>query len=320
MTERGITTRPLILAGGLSHERDVSLRSGRRVADALRESGVVVSEIDPDDHLIESLRSERPDVVIPLLHGAAGEDGAIRDLLQLLNLPYIGSTPEVCRLAFDKPIAKEIVAAAGVRTPQSIVLPQESFRELGAGAVLALILEGMALPLMVKPTKGGSALGATVVREASALADAMMSCFSYGDSALIEEYITGREIAVAVLDVGDGPVALTPIEIAPDSGFYSYEARYTAGLTEFFTPARIDDRLMASAQQVALDAHQALRLRDISRTDMMIDSQGVIWFLEVNVAPGMTETSLVPQALTASGLILGSVYRQLMDVAISRGN
>lgn len=311
--------RVLVLAGGLSHERDVSLRSGRRVSEALRAVGVDVEERDADAGLIPALQDDPPSAVFPLLHGVAGEDGALREVLDLLGVPYAGSTPVACRSAFDKPVAKTIVAAAGVNTPPSVVLPHEIFRELGAQTVLERIVDRLGLPLVVKPTRGGSALGCSVVRDIPELPAAMVSCFAYGDVALLERHIAGTEVSVTVIDTGDGPQALPAVEIVPDSGIYDYAARYNAGATEFVAPARLTEETAAACAEAALAAHRALELRDLSRTDLIVDSDGVPWFLEVNVAPGMTETSLVPLAFESAGLDLGVVCRELLDSAARRG-
>ena len=147
----GSDARVVVLAGGLSHERDVSLRSGRRVAEALRGNGVDVTVADVDGSLLPALAADPPAVVVPLLHGASGEDGALRDVLAMLGLPYVGSAPAACRVAFDKPTAKSVVAVAGLATPLSVTLPQTTFRELGAAAVMAALVDTLGLPLMVKP-------------------------------------------------------------------------------------------------------------------------------------------------------------------------
>lgn len=302
----------LVLAGGLSHERDVSVRSGRRVAEALRGAGFDVDERDMDATLLPALQDDPPACVFPVLHGAAGEDGAIRDVLDLLGLPYVGSRPDACRIAFDKPAAKTLLERAGVATPASVVLPHAAFRELGAAAVLAAVDKALGLPLMVKPTRAGSALGASVVRSAAELPAAMVACFSYGDTALIERYVEGTEVAVSVIDLGDGPVALPVVEIVPDGGLYDYTARYTAGMTEFFVPARLSDEITEAVTDAALTAHDVLGLRGLSRSDLVVDANGEVQFLEVNVAPGMTETSLLPQAVEAAGLDLGEVCAALV--------
>ncbi|HTL40866.1 MAG TPA: D-alanine--D-alanine ligase [Pseudolysinimonas sp.] len=310
-------THVVVLAGGISHERDVSLRSGRRVADALGEHGIDVELRDPDASLLGFLRDTRPDVVWPALHGASGEDGALRGLLEFLGVAFVGSRSDAARLAWDKPTAKTLVARAGVATPRSITLPRDAFRELGADAVFDAIHEELPLPLVVKPAQGGSAQGVTIVADAAALPRAMVDAYTYSDVALIEQQIRGTEIAVGVIDTGEGPVALPAVEIEPLSGVYSFEARYNAGETRFYTPARITDEVAARAAEAALTAHTALGLRHISRVDLIVDGAGTPWFLEANVLPGLTETSLVPQALEAAGHDLGWVYAKLAEAALA---
>ena len=312
--------RIVVLAGGLSHERDVSLRSGRRVADALRDIGGDVDERDMDAGLPPSLRTDPPACVVPLLHGETGEDGALREVLELVGVPYVGSKPDACRVAFDKPVAKSVAAAHGIHTPRSVALPHETFRELGAAAVMDAIVETIGLPLIVKPAKGGSALGCTVVRDAADLPGAMVNAFAYGDSALVERLIEGQEVAVPVVDTGDGPRALPVVSISPDGGVYDYTARYTAGSTEFVVPARLSEELAAECARVAVLAHESLGLRDLSRSDLMIDGDGTVWFLEVNVAPGLTETSTVPLSVQAAGLDLGKLVESLVRAAVARSN
>lgn len=312
--------RVLVLAGGLSHERDVSLRSGRRVAEALRATGLEVDLADADARLLDRLADETPDVVFPVLHGSAGEDGGVRAVLGLVGVPYVGSAPTACRIAFDKPTAKAIVGTAGVRSPTGVALAHATFRELGAHRVLAALVEQLGLPLVVKPCSGGSALGMTVVRSADGLPAAMVAAFAYGDTALVERFVAGTEVAIAVVELGAGPVALPAVEIVPDGGVYDYAARYTAGTTEFFAPARLDAATAAAAAQSAVTAHAALGLRDLSRSDLIVDDEGVCQFLEVNVAPGMTETSLFPQAVSAAGQDLGELYAALVSRAHGRAS
>ncbi|MBD8062013.1 D-alanine--D-alanine ligase family protein [Oceanitalea stevensii] len=303
--------RVLVLAGGLSHERDVSLRSGRRVAQLLRDAGLTVEVRDLDAELLPHLRENRPDVVLPLVHGSTGEDGSIRGLLELLDIPYVGSTSGPCRLASRKPVAKAIVAAAGVATPAFVTLPRGLFHEIGSAPVLSTALAGLGLPLVVKPEDGGSALGVTVVERAEDLPDAMVACFSYGNSALVERAVVGTEVAVSVVETADGPVALPPVEIVTD-GPYDYDARYNAGRTEYFVPARLDAATTQAACDAAVAAHRALGLRDLSRTDLVVDAEGTPWFLDMNVAPGMTETSLYPQAAQAWAAQGGPSFTELL--------
>jgi D-alanine-D-alanine ligase len=295
----------------------VSLRSGRRVADSLAEQGIEVELRDPDATVLDYLRTTRPDVVWPALHGASGEDGALRGLLEFLGIPFVGSRADAARLAWDKPTAKVLVGRAGVSTPRSITLPREAFRELGATSVLDSIADELPIPVVVKPARGGSAQGVTLVDDIAELPRAMVDAYTYCDVALIEQKIVGTEIAIGILDTGDGPVALPAVEIVPLSGVYSFEARYNAGETTFFTPARLSDETAARAAEAAITAHTALGLRHVSRVDLIIDGAGTPWFLEANVLPGLTETSLLPQALEAAGHDLGWVYAALAEAAIA---
>ena len=310
--------RVMVLAGGLSHERDVSLRSGGRVVDALVDAGLEATLRDADAGLVASLGAEPGATVFLGLHGASGEDGAIRAVLDLLGIHYVGSRPAACRLAFDKAIAKSVVSRAGLRTPEAMPLASATFRDLGAGALLDALLDRLGLPLVVKPNTGGSALGASVVRDRDALPAAMVGAYAYADVVLVERFVAGTEVAVTVIDTGGGPIALPAVEIVPDGGFYDYAARYTAGRTEFFAPARLEPETAEVVAECAVIAHRALGLADLSRSDLIVDSAGVPWFLEVNVSPGMTETSLTPQAVRAAGLDLGMVCRDLVTVAAAR--
>ena len=312
--------RVLVLAGGISHERDVSLRSGRRVADSLAAHGLQVQLRDPDASLLAFLRENRPDVVWPALHGASGEDGALRGLLDFMGVPYVGSRADAARLAWDKPTAKTVVSRAGVKTPASIALPRDAFRELGANSILDEISDEFSGPLVVKPAQGGSSQGVTIVDDRSLLPRAMVDAYTYWDVALIEQKITGTEIAIGIIDSGDGPVALPAVEIEPLSGVYSFEARYNAGETRFYVPARIAPDAAARAAETALAAHTALGLRHLSRVDIIIDGAGTPWFLEANVMPGLTETSVLPQALEAAGHDLGWVYAALAEAAIAEAS
>lgn len=229
----------LVLAGGLSYEREVSLRSGRRALDALRAAGITAEQRDADATLLPVLAADRPDAVIIALHGATGEDGSLRGVLDLCGVPYVGCDARSARLAWDKPSAKAVLREAGIPTPDWVALPHDRFSELGAVAVLDRIVERLGLPLMVKPAQGGSGLGASVVRDATELPAAMVGCFAYHQTALVERYVPGVDIAVSIVDLGEGPVTLPAVEIVPQNGVYDYAARYTAGLTTWHTPARL---------------------------------------------------------------------------------
>jgi D-alanine-D-alanine ligase len=307
-----------VLSGGLSHERDVSLRSGRRLSTALKTVGLTVDEWDTDASLLTKLSTQKPDAVVIALHGGEGENGSIQTVLEMLGLPFVGTDSHACRRAWDKPTAKAELARSGLLTPDWVVLPHSTFRELGAQAVLDAMVSRLGLPLMLKPDQGGSALGAQVVRDAADLPAAMVGCLAYGDTVLAEQFISGTEVAVTVIDGTDGPEALPAVEIAPEGGVYDYTSRYTAGMTNFHTPARLTPAAAQGVADLAVSAHKLLGLRDVSRTDAVITPEGDIHFLEVNVSPGLTETSLLPMATEAAGRSLGEIYAELIDRALTR--
>ncbi|MEL0148741.1 MAG: D-alanine--D-alanine ligase [Pontimonas sp.] len=308
----------LILSGGISHERDISLKSGRRVADGLLSHDVSVEIRDPDGSLIEHLNEAPPSVVWPVLHGASGEDGALRALLEMLGIPYVGSTADASRIAWNKPVAKSLVERAGVVTPRSITLSRDAFRELGAESVLETVTDAFGVPLIVKPAQGGSAQGVSWVDSPEDLRKAMVHAFTYSDVALIEQRILGVEVCVPIIDTGDGPRAIPAVEIEPISGHYDFEARYTAGATRFYTPPRLEEGVQKMVSDLALTVFDALGLRDLARVDFIIDSDNTAWFLEASTMPGLTETSSTALALDSAGYDVGGVYGALVDSARAR--
>lgn len=304
----------IVISGGLSHERDVSIRSGRRVSQVLRDKGLPVVETDVNADLVSLLRSVDDPVVIPMLHGGLGEDGALVEVLEVLGVPFVGPRSGPARATFDKSIATTAIRAAGLAAPRQLALPHDIFKELGAQSIMTAIGEQLGYPLMVKPSRSGSALGATKVSSAEELPGALVGAYAYGPMAVIETFITGTEVAVTVLEDTDGVTALPPVEIRPTSGVYDYEARYTAGATRFVTPAELPKDQLEAAKDLALAVHRVLGLRHLSRTDIVVDTDGVPWFIEGNVAPGMTETSLAPLAIEAAGLGLGDVFANLVEL------
>ncbi len=308
-----------ILAGGISHERDVSLKSARRLSDALTEAGASVVIREPDENLFANIKKDKPDVLWPVLHGASGEDGSLRDILGLAGVPFVGATPSAARLSWDKSIAKIIAERSGIQTPPSITLPKDTFRELNADGVLKAVTSSLALPLVVKPARGGSAQGVTIVKKADQLSQAMIDAYVYCDVAIIERLVVGTELAVSIIDLGAGPIALPAVEVVPAKGHFGYQERYTAGETSYFVPARLSKSIAEKAAKLAIQSHEALGLRHLSRIDIIVDAKGIPWFLEANVVPGLTETSLLPQAVVAAGHSLGSVYLQLAQAALRSG-
>lgn len=308
-------SRVLVLAGGLSHERDVSVRSGRRLAAELRSAGLEVDVHDVDAQLLADLELLRPDVVWPVLHGATGEDGSVRDVLEVLEVPYVGTGPLGSRLAWDKAVTKNLLQQAGLSTPGWVTLQQGLFRELGAQPVLAAVGDRLGFPLVVKPAQGGSALGVSLVTEPSQLPRALVQCFAYGDDALIERAVSGTEVAVSLVERDGDVIALPAVEIVTD-GAYDYDARYNPGRSEYYVPARLTDAQAERVAHAAVTAFRTLGLRDIGRVDLIVDADGVPQVLEADVAPGMTETSLFPQAVRAAGLTLPTMYRELAESAV----
>jgi len=306
-----------VLSGGISHEREVSLRTGRRVADALISQGHSVTLIDPDAALFSRLAELSPDVVWPALHGSSGEDGAVLGLLAASGYAYVGPSAEAARLAWSKPVAKTLVSRIGVATAASITLAREAFRELGASAVLEIISAELGNHLVVKPASGGSAQGVSIVTAADQLPRAMVDAYTYSDIALIEKFVTGTEVALTVVNGGDGAQALPPVEIVPLDGVYTFEARYNAGETNFFAPARVSPETAARISETAVQIHNELGLGLISRIDLIVDADGTPWFLEANSLPGLTETSSAPLAIEASGQEIGQLYSSLAHAAIA---
>ena len=304
--------RAVVLAGGLTFEREVSLSSGTQVVEELGRAGLDAELRDADAELLPGLAAAPADAVFIALHGATGEDGALRAVLDLAGVPYVGSPAAACRLAWDKPAAKSVVRSAGVGTPDWVALPHSTFRELGAGAVLDLIVARLGLPLMVKPASGGSALGVQKISRVEDLPAAMVSCFAYGDTVMVERFVDGVEVALSVVDLGNGPQALPAVEIEPESGVFDYTARYTPGLTEYHTPARLPDDVAVRTAALAVRVHDVLGLADLSRTDAIVTPDGEVQFLEVNVSPGLTETSMFPMAVEAAGYELGDVLGRLL--------
>ena len=292
--------RIAVLAGGLSHERDISLRSGHRVAQVLKHLGHTVLVLDIDARTLGSLKTFGPAVVWPLVHGGPGEDGGLQNVLISLGLPYVGTHSDGCQRASFKPTAKASVRTGGVITPDSLTLPQSYFSQLGAQEVLTVVAGPLGLPVVVKPHQGGSGLGVSYASTADELRSAMVACFAYDERALIERYVAGTELAVSVVDTGEGPRALPPVEVVTD-GRYDFDARYNPGRSEYFVPARLDDAVIEKVKTTAVTVHTTLGLGNLSRTDLILDDEGTPWFIDVNVIPGMTETSLLPIAANAEG-------------------
>lgn len=307
-----MTSHVAVLSGGTSLEREVSLRSGRRVADALADRGYRVSSLDVDARLVRTLDEGGFDLAFLALHGSAGEDGTIQSLLELVGMPYTGPDVLASSLAWNKPIAQGLYRRAGIAVPDHVVLTQQAFREMGAAAAVDRVAAELGSPLVVKPATGGSSLGLAVVEEPERLGQAMLGAFSYAEAVLVERFVNGTEVAVTLLD-GE---PLPAVEIRPKEGAYDFAARYTAGATEFHAPARITDEVAAACAAAATTAWAAVGARHVSRADLIIDADGLPWLLELDTCPGLTETSLVPMAAQAAGLAFEDLCERLVRLAL----
>jgi D-alanine-D-alanine ligase len=306
-----------VLAGGRSTEREVSLRSGHRVVGALGEHGYDAVILDPTEvPLVETLSEGGFDACYLVLHGKEGEDGTIQRLLDLVGIPYTGTAGSACEIAFDKVLAKDALAAAGVRTPRWATIEAAALRDLGAGAALGRVAEVVGLPAVVKPARSGSAFGVGFVEREADLAAAIMGALSFADAVIVERKVEGIEVAAGL--VGDPAEVLPLVEIEPKSGVYDYAARYTPGATEYHAPARLAPEVAHAVAGEASRSFEALGLRDLSRVDVIVDGSGLPWVLEVNVSPGMTETSLLPMAAKAAGHSLADLCDRIVRAALAR--
>ena len=308
-------TRVAVLKGGRSLERQVSLRSGARVEDALERLGHEVLALDVGQDLIERLREIAPDVAFIAMHGRDGEDGTVQELLEILDIPYTGSGVLACVRATDKVLAKHLMIEAGIPTPEFFAFSETAFRELGAADALPAIEERLAFPIVVKPSSQGSALGIKFARRAAEVPAALVAAFSYDSRVLLERHVDGRDLAVSILDGEPLPV----VEAVPlGDEFYDFEARYEIGRTEFVCPADLPDGVTEQAQELALHTYRLLGCSAFGRVDLMFGADGELTVLEANPIPGLTETSLLPQAAEAAGISFDELVGRIVELALER--
>ncbi len=293
-----------VLMGGPSSEREVSLKSGKAVSDALKRKGFNVVEIDVGADLFERLKEI--DVAFVVLHGKPGEDGIIQGILEFMGIPYTGAGVLGSALGMNKLITKKILQFHGIKTP-----PFKILRKSGFSLPYEDLLEDLEFPVVVKPVDEGSTIGVSIVYDKATLETALDRAFNYSEEVLIEKFITGRELTVGVVN----DIVLPVIEIRPKKGFYDYESKYTKGLTEYLIPAPIEDKVAAKAQEWALIAHRALYQKGVSRTDFRMEESGELYVLEVNSIPGMTETSLLPKAAKAAGIGFDDLVVEILKSA-----
>jgi D-alanine-D-alanine ligase len=296
-------TAPLnivVMLGGPSAEREVSLRSGAGVAKALRSLGHHVSELDPKDGTFTL--PKKTDAVFLALHGTYGEDGVVQEQLEKLGVPYTGCDSEASRLAFDKVVTKQRCIEAGIPTAKFVVVESEK----------TPWPMGWQPPVVVKPVRQGSSVGLQFVERVADWSEALREAFRYDSQLLAEEKIVGRETTVGIL----ADEALPVVEVRPKSGSYDYRNKYTAGNTDYFCPADFDPAVTRAIQDAALGAFRAIGGRDYSRVDVMVRANGEPIVLEVNTLPGMTETSLLPKAAAAAGISYAQLCQKMIDLAL----
>jgi len=302
-----------VLKGGRSLERQVSLRSGARVEDALGRLGHEAVPIDVGLDFVRRLREARPEVAFIAMHGRDGEDGTVQELLEIVGVPYTGSGVLACVRATDKVLAKHLLTEAEIPTPDFFAFNETAFRELGAAEALAAIEQRLGFPIVVKPSSQGSALGIKFARSAADLPAALVAAFSYDSKVLLERYVNGRDLAVSILD-GE---ALPVVEAAPEGdAFYDFQARYEIGRTRFICPADLPAGLTEQAHEQALATYRLLGCHAFARVDLMLGEDGALTVLEANPIPGFTETSLLPQAAEAAGISFDALVGRILELAL----
>jgi len=309
-----------VLKGGPSLERQVSLRSGARVEDALQRLGHEVASIDVGSDLVEQLEAARPDVAFVALHGRGGEDGTVQELLEIIGIPYTGSGLLACIRAMDKVLTKHLLIENELPTPEFFAFSETAFRELGAADALPAMEERLDFPIVVKPAAQGSALGIKFARTPGDVPAALVAAFSYDSRVILERYVEGRDLAVSIIEGSDGPEALPIVEAVPrEEEFYDFEARYEIGRTDFVCPADLRGDVAARTQEIALATYRLLGCYGFARVDLMLDeSGGDALVIDVNAIPGLTETSLLPQAAEAAGIGFDELIGRILDLALAR--
>ncbi len=306
----GSRPRVAVLMGGRSAEREVSLNTGCEVGDALESLGWDVVRIDSGGaRFIDELRTSGAGVAFICLHGRFGEDGTVQGLLELLDLPYVGSPVLASALAMDKVMSKRIFTCEGIRTPEHVVLRRGSAEEE------ARIVERLGERVVVKPASEGSSVGMHIVHERSELGGALEDAFAHDDVVLVERFVPGVEVTVGVLG-NERPTALPTLEIVPANEFYDYESKYMPGMSTHIIPARIPEALREECSRLAVEAHVALGCRGMSRGDTIVAEDGTVYLLEVNTIPGMTKTSLLPDAARAAGIEFPQLCEMLVRFAL----
>jgi D-alanine-D-alanine ligase len=303
-----------VLLGGTSAEREVSLRSGKAVCGALKSLGYSVSAIDAKGDFYAALKKQKIKRVFIALHGGHGENGAVQGMLEIMGISYTGSGVLASALAMDKVASKKIFLYHKIPVPPFAIVQSSTFKVESSkkgrkqGTANIELRTGFIMPWVVKPATEGSSVGVEIVKDGKAFHAALKAAFRFGDTVLVEKYIRGKEVQIAILD----DTVLGGVEVRPSREFYSYEAKYTAGLTQYIFPPDIDRRTAHKAEAAALAAHRALGCSGATRVDLIIDSRGNPYVLEVNTIPGMTETSLLPKIAKNAGLEFPALIQRIL--------
>ncbi|MGI5853806.1 MAG: D-alanine--D-alanine ligase family protein [Bacillota bacterium] len=316
LREKTLTERIAVIMGGKSGEREISLKTGRNFVDSLKRSGCTVASFDIDDQLIKNLQDFRTELVFIALHGKYGEDGTIQGMLEMMGLPYTGSGVLASALAMDKMMSKRIFAYENIPTPKGVCIHIRDLEKEDRRQIKERVLQKTGWPVVIKPLLEGSSLGVTILNDPDGFWKAVEKAFQYDQTVLVEQFISGVEITVGVLGNNE-PRALPVIEIVPVlGGFYDYDSKYTIGGSDHIIPARIPQEVQDLASELAIHAHLVLGCRGYSRTDLIVDKEGVPFVLEVNTLPGMTETSLVPDAARAAGISFDELLLEIGRLAL----
>jgi D-alanine-D-alanine ligase len=309
---KNLKTRKIaVLCGGRSGERDVSLRSGKRVFDSLKKQKFNVIMLDLEDNLIAVLKKKKINIVFIALHGRWGEDGCVQGMLEVANIPYTGSKVLASALAMNKLAAKRIFDACGIPTPRYLELNKQSDIEKEAEKIKRVF----PFPLVIKPVSEGSSLGVSIVKEEDDLEKVLEKTVSDYKDVFIEEYVKGKEVTVGVIGRDEDLQALPILELVPRREFYDYEAKYTRGMTDFVLPARLPKALYGKTQETALLAHRALGCYGFSRVDIIVSEDHIPYVHEVNSIPGMTELSDLPAEAAHAGISFDELVVKILESA-----
>ncbi len=297
-----------VIAGGVSAEREVSLKSGNAVLNALKAGGYDVVFMDAAGALCEALRREGVEVAFLALHGGWGEDGSVQGMLEVMGIPYTGSGVLASALAMDKEASKKMFRHHGLDVPGYLVLGTESRWDPG------VIEPPFPPPWVVKPSREGSSVGVSLAATREELNESVKAALAYGGRVVVERFIDGREIQVGIL----GGRVLGAVEVRPCGTFYDYRSKYTPGMTEYLLPPDVDGEVLSRAEDIALEAHRALGCEGATRVDLIVDGSGTPFLLEVNTIPGMTETSLLPKIAALAGYDFLSLVEEIVLDALNR--